>query len=76
MKADALTKLECSLKQRRLVLHNVLDPMELVEGDSESESDDDCDPAKTGDLLIGRSNTSRSQASFFTAELFNEWHQL
>ena len=37
-KADALTKLECSVSQRRLLLHNVQDPV-VEEGYSESESE-------------------------------------
>ena len=48
MKADGLTKLECSVSQRRLLLHNVTNPVDYVE-DYGSDSSD-CDEQKEDDV--------------------------
>ena len=40
MRADALTKLECSLPQRQLLLHQVSNPVTELECDSSFEDDD------------------------------------
>ena len=49
-RADGLTKLECPVPQRRLLLHNVADPViDYVDNNSDSDSDseesDDMNPS-------------------------------
>lgn len=54
MKADCLTKLECSVAQRRLILHHVSDPV--------IENDDDVSESEDGD----KDNDSSSAAAVLT----------
>jgi hypothetical protein len=53
-KADGLTKVECSVKQRRLLLHHIYDPVYDDEQDSYDEYEDDEQVSYVclGDLIV------------------------
>ncbi len=52
-KADGLTKLECSVPQRRMLLHNVTDPVIDYVDENESESEDDSETGSPNDAFSG-----------------------